>query len=704
MARQNVRLVAYAWGRQYVDDLLDFALAAALAPGNLPALAAFFECTAVIVTEEKLFDYVRAHPTIKKLKQICQIELVPLDDLVSDPWQYGITVAYALFRGFEDLGSAMTDTYILFLNADFILADRCYEKLIERIRSAERVHLAPSYCTVEEEMRPLLRRARNKNGGILAISAPDMAALILRRPHNTVRAKTINQPVFEFEYADQFYWKIDSHTLIGHQMPVALVGMRPERALTDLNTFWDWGIVYEFCPSKQLNVIGDSDDFLMMELRSKNRSINSIRLGRSSPKQISKRLTGHITQYQLDNAQFELRLHSRELPLGLAEARRQLRARVKEVLRHLPSMSDHRWHRQWIYHLRHYRWRLERKWICSRVERITSEIAVAESRLSKERELIDEYLSDEDRKQALQYLDAEYADNLQELRHQLARLENRLQAPIQAADWIFRRIAGAPWVYRLSRRRLRNWIKQAAEKQTLRILAVCQPYSLLFGLFEQIPGCHMHLTPESVINGSLQLLPQAGPRFEICIVELIGLGESHAKQLLRALTEHLSQPGTIFVHWHDRGSVPLEAVHSQIVPLTLDRAYNVRAYFAGSWASSYVTHALSQVRSTAGWRRLFSLARIPTLAVLAVFAEMIERTRRTHLTTMPKHCSSALFHIEIPSRETNAVEAGTASGLQEPKVVRAQPPTRKFEMAVHPMRRRSGRGHLLPDGKAIGKF
>ena len=143
---------------------------------------------------------------------------------------------------------------------------------------------------------------------------------------------------------------------------------------------------------------------------------------------------GHITQYQLDNAQFELRLHSRELPLGLAEARRQLRARVKEVLRHLPSMSDHRWHRQWIYHLRHYRWRLERKWICSRVERITSEIAVAESRLSKERELIDEYLSDEDREQALQYLDAEYADNLQEARHQLARLENRLQAPIQAAD------------------------------------------------------------------------------------------------------------------------------------------------------------------------------------------------------------------------------------------------------------------------------
>src|ERR1700730_5660317 len=701
MARQNVRLIAYAWGRQYVDDLLDFALSAALAPGNLPALAAVFDCTAVIVTEEHRFDYVRAHPTAKKLRQICPIELVSLDDLVSDPWQYGITVAYALFRGFEDLGPAMTDTYILFLNADFILADRCYEKLIERIRSAERVHLAPSYCTVQEEIRPLLRKAKNKNGGILAIPARDMAAFILHHPHNTVRAKTVNQSVFEFEYADQFYWKVDSHTLIGHQMPVALVGMRPERALTDLNTFWDWGIVYEFCPSKHLNVIGDSDEFLMMELRSKDRSINSIRLGRSSPKQVSKRLMGHITQYQLDNAQFELRLHSRELPIGLADAQRELRGHVNEVLRHLRSVPDYRWHRQWIYHLRHFRWRLERKWICSRVERIASEIEVAESRLSKERELIDEYLSDDEREQALQYLDAEYADSLQEARQQLAILENRLQAPIQPADWIFRRIAGGPWVYRLSRRRLRNWVKGGAEKRTLRILAVCQPYSLLFGLFEQIPGCHMHLTLESAINGSLEMLPQASPRFDLCIVELSGSGESHIKQLLNAVTEHLTEPGTIFVYCDDQGSVPLKSVHSQIVQLILDRSYQAHAYFAGSWASSYVTQALSRARSTTAWRRLFPLAWVPTLAV---GAELIERTRRTQITTLPKYCSSAVFHIEIPPREAvNALKTGANSGLQEPKVVSAQPPTAKVEMAAHPMRRPSCGGHRLPDNKAVGK-
>src|SRR5262245_41588751 len=207
MARQKVRLVAYAWGRDYLDNVLDYALSAALAPGNLPALAAVFDCTAVLVTEQKLFDYVRAHPTAKKLERICPVELLPLDDLISDPWQYGMSLAYALFRGFADLGEAMTETYLLFLNADFVLADGCYRQLIKRIRSGEHVHLAPSYCTVEEKVRPLLRKMKNENGGILSIAPRDMAALILDHRHNVIKAKTINQSVFEFEYADQFYWK-----------------------------------------------------------------------------------------------------------------------------------------------------------------------------------------------------------------------------------------------------------------------------------------------------------------------------------------------------------------------------------------------------------------------------------------------------------------------------------------------------------------
>src|SRR5262249_19656768 len=153
------------------------------------------------------------------------------------------------------------------------------------------------------------------------------------------------------------------------------------------------------CPSQQLTVIGDSDDFLMMELRHKDKSMDSLLLGRSSPKQIAQRLMGHITQYQLDNARFELLLHSGALPSNLAEARRELRARMHEVLRHLPSAPNHRWHRQWLYHLRHFRRRLERTSVRSRMMRIRAEMEEAEANSNEEQTQIEQYLSNYQREQ-----------------------------------------------------------------------------------------------------------------------------------------------------------------------------------------------------------------------------------------------------------------------------------------------------------------
>jgi hypothetical protein len=685
MARQNIRLVSYAWGRHYLDDLLDFALSGALAPGNLPALAAVFDCTAVIVTEERLFHYIRAHPTIKKLEQVCPVSLVPLDDLLSDPWQYGMTLAYALFRGFSDLGPAMTDTYILFLNADFILADGCYARLIDHIRSAERVHLAPSYCTVDEQMRPLLRDIKKESAGILAIPPRNMAALILAHPHNTIRAKTINQSIFEFEYADQFYWKVDSHTLIGHQMPIALIGMRPERELTDLNTFWDWGIVYEFCPSKQLTVIGDSDDFLIMELRAKDRSMESISFGRSAPRQVARRLRGHITQYQLDNARFELLLHSHELPSNLTDARRQLRAHVDEVLRYLPTVPSYRRHRQWIYHLRHFRQRLDRKSIHSRMSRVRSEIERAQRDLGRERELIDEYLSNEDREQALQYLETEYDGTLQTLLGELARLETQLQTSIRLVERIYRRIAGVPWAYRVSRRRLRSWIQQAADSGTLRILAVSLAHSLLLELLEPVSGLHMHLTPESVAKGALGRLPKAGPDFDVCLVELIDLEVPRAREMLDTVAGRLKKPGTILVHWHDQGSVPLRSVHNQIVQFALDRGCHVNAHYAGSWASAQAAKAFHRLKNTPKWRQVMPLV---SFGAFSVFAELRERLRKKQLTRIPKYASSAAFQIEMLSREVlHSIAAQIDSKPQKATLIKALPRARKAHPAARPSNR-----------------
>jgi len=85
---------------------------------------------------------------------------------------------------------------------------------------------------------------------------------------------------------DQFYWQVNESTLIGHQMPVAIVGMRPERHVREPNSLWDHGGMREFCPEAEICVIGDSDNFLMMELREKEVAADQIMLARRTPKEI----------------------------------------------------------------------------------------------------------------------------------------------------------------------------------------------------------------------------------------------------------------------------------------------------------------------------------------------------------------------------------------------------------------------------------
>ena len=304
--------------------------------------------------------------------------------------------------------------------------------------------------------------------------------------------------------------------------------------------------------------------------------------------------------------------------------------------------------------------------------------------MSHERELIDEHLSNEDQEQALQYLRAEYAGTLQTLRQELAQLEAQLQT-VNSAERIYRRIAGVSWAYRSSRRRLRTWIHEAADNRTLQILAVCPVHSLLLGILEPVSGLHIHLTPESVADGALRMLPKAGPDFDICLVELIDLEGPRAMELLGVVAGHLKQPGTILVHWHDQGTVPLQSVHSQIVQFTLDRGCHASAHYAGSWASAKALRTFQEARHTPAWRRLFPLA---CLGALALFAELRERFRKKRVKTIPKYCSSAAFHIEAPSLEgVNSDAALKGVKVQKPIPTKAQPRGRRTQLAARERKR-----------------
>jgi hypothetical protein len=350
--KQPTRIVTYAWGENYVHELLSFTVPALLAPGNLPSIAASVPCELVILTEERFFATVGCHASILRAKEFCPLRLIALDDLITQKDKYGMALTHALHRAFSDLGPAMTASWQIFLNADFILADGSLRNLLRHLARGEHLVAAPSYCVAAAEVAPELSQRVDQKTSSLSISPRELAALAIKHRHNTIRGKTVNERQFNIRYMDQFYWLVDKSTLLGHQMPIAIVGMRPERYLAEVNSYWDYGLMREFCPKAEACVLGDSDEFLMIELRETKVAEDQIASTWPEPKQIAERMMVFATEYQREFARYPLTLHTSNLTSEVDKARAKLRTYVDEILSYLPDfLPSHLDHPQWNYHL-----------------------------------------------------------------------------------------------------------------------------------------------------------------------------------------------------------------------------------------------------------------------------------------------------------------------------------------------------------------
>src|SRR5215216_3166710 len=194
--RRRLRLITMAWGEGYIKELFDITLAAALAPGNLPALAPLFDCDMVILTEEGWFERLRQHPAFNRISEYCLVHLRAVDEFITRSDAYGMALTYTLFRGFEDLGDDMVNVHLVFLNSDFVLADGSLRTVAAKILEGERLILAPSYCVVAEDATPRLLEKRDPDTWSLVVPPRELAALTLAHRHNTIRGKTINQRAF----------------------------------------------------------------------------------------------------------------------------------------------------------------------------------------------------------------------------------------------------------------------------------------------------------------------------------------------------------------------------------------------------------------------------------------------------------------------------------------------------------------------------
>jgi len=623
---RKARVITMAWGERYISDLLTITIPALLAPGNLPAFCERFHTELVIVTERKLFAQILRAPAILRALEICDVRLLPIDDLLCP--HYGVTLTYALVRGFADLGPAITDTHLLFLNSDFVLADGSYRSLAEKIEQGERLVVSPSYCMELESTISVLRAAQDPITQSIAIAPRELANLILSNRHNTIRAKTVNQRLFRMHRYDQFYWHVDDHTLLGRQLPIAVVYMRPERALTELLTFWDYGVISEYCPTLKPCVLGDSDDFLMAELRTKDTFRDLFRLGWSNVAEIAADLASFTTKDHRDYGRFTLCLHSGPLPEKIGEHVEALGQFVDSVYELLPAPISYQGHPFWEDGFR----RFLPLYTERRRKILESPSAGCDDDLSESSE---------------QLIATEAADQPQQDNKsasfplvRLAKLYQNifgslpLTKPCHPYHTILRPVVAALLASRLN--------------SESRSLIVSSGGGILSSLAAAIPGKKLSITPE-MVKEHLYADRLDGKPFDFCLCAIAFSHLFQIRSILKDIYPRMKPDGRIVIFFQNDHHVSLDLWTIELAGGLFPTMGSSRVTFSGSLPGSLASRWLALALHRVGGLRIKALLQLGVAygicGTLGLIATIMERNRK--LERLPAFCTGMTIEIDL---------------------------------------------------------
>jgi hypothetical protein len=314
--RPKVQLVTAVWGKSYIEGFLNLSMLSALAPGNLPALAEHTDLEYVILTaraDEKVFHRT---PQFERLKAVANVRFIYIDDIIVKQI-YGVVLTLAYFRAIKQVGEKARETFFIFMNSDFLLADGSLRSLIPYFRNNAHVVLAPSFRASEEAVLHELCGRLDKESSVLAIPPRELVEIALRNQHATVVSKTFNQNYLRSLYPNNLYWRVDNSTMLGHYFLLFMLVIRPQRLPEKATCFCDYSFVPEFCQDAEADVITDSDSFFMLELQSAGYESMYITPGHNTVQEAVTTLQDWTTAEHRKYARQTLVFHSDELPQNL---------------------------------------------------------------------------------------------------------------------------------------------------------------------------------------------------------------------------------------------------------------------------------------------------------------------------------------------------------------------------------------------------
>jgi 2-polyprenyl-3-methyl-5-hydroxy-6-metoxy-1,4-benzoquinol methylase len=342
-----VKVLLPVWGFDFIDRFLNINLPTLLAPGNLPALAARLPTEFVFLTSERDRDVLREHVAVRRLDDVCLVQFHLIDDLITEG-NHSTTVTLAYARVVRDAGEAMLDTCFFFLVSDYVMADGSLGHVLDRMMAGASAVQAGNFQVVEDDATRWLEKQLASHPIALSLSSREVMQWAMSNIHPATAANIVNFPVTHNTHVNRLFWRVDQDTLIGRFYLMHMICIRPE--LTDfvIGSSCDYSFVPEMCPSGDIAIMCDSDDYLVIEMQPRQHEAAFLRWGGSEPAQIAESLAEWTTAGHRANACHLVVFHGRDLPASIDDFRGQSDVFLNRIANHLPAKPQpHRNHPYW---------------------------------------------------------------------------------------------------------------------------------------------------------------------------------------------------------------------------------------------------------------------------------------------------------------------------------------------------------------------
>jgi hypothetical protein len=356
-----IRLLLPIWGRRYIAQFINIGLPTLIAPGNLPALAKALPCKLVFLTSTQDADILRNHPACRYLASICEIEVQTIDDLITgDNYSTTITLAYA--RAVRAVGPEMVDTCFFFLISDYLIADGSLAHVLSRMQAGVNGVLAGNFQVIQQQAIQTFFKRFDRGTAELILPARELMQWALRHLHPMTTANTVNFPLSHNAYSNRLFWRVDEDTLIGHFYLMHMICIRPEVTDFVIGASCDYSFIPEMCPSDNVEVLTDSDHYLVIEMQPLDHERTFLRLGATQPKELAATLSEWTTARHRKNARSVVVFHGRDKPPTLPDAVAASGAFTAEIERRMSAKPQpHRDHPYWIGAIEAHNWAIRRR-------------------------------------------------------------------------------------------------------------------------------------------------------------------------------------------------------------------------------------------------------------------------------------------------------------------------------------------------------